>query len=254
MPFRLTIPPTPFPTYLLPSLPFRRRKSSEDSSSSLGSSSTGVESNDFSFGSGPDGGYLPGSRSHLRCARCLSDLALGCQIISKNFTGRHGQAYLVAPSQSAISPNPSALRSAKARNDLLPNLPNTFTHKPVPRQLVTGAHTVGDISCAQCGSVLGWKYIHAEEESQHYKVGKFILETKRVCRAPTWEADDLLSDEHATAVHRSALAHCRNRVASDALEFDSQDEDECEDLFMGVWTPQLAASRRRAKLTSPTAI
>ena len=31
-------------------------------------------------------------------------------------------------------------------------------------------------------------------------------------------------------------------------EFDSQDEDECEDLFLGVWTPQLAARRRRGRI------
>lgn len=31
------------------------------------------------------------------------------------------------------------------------------------------------------------------------------------------------------------------------IEFDSQDEDECEDLFLGLWTPQLAARRRKQK-------
>ena len=101
------------------------------------------------------------------------------------------------------------------------------------RELVTGAHTVGDISCAQCGSVLGWKYIAAAEEAQRYKVGKFILETKKVCRSSTWEGEGedgggLLGEGEA--------------------EFDSQDEDECEDLFMGVWTPQMAARRRRARV------
>ena len=33
------------------------------------------------------------------------------------------------------------------------------------------------------------------------------------------------------------------------LEFDSQDEDECEDLFAGVWSPGLAGRRRNRKLT-----
>ena len=36
-------------------------------------------------------------------------------------------------------------------------------------------------------------------------------------------------------------------VHEEEVEFDSQDEDECEDLFMGVWTPQLAAKRRKQK-------
>ena len=35
--------------------------------------------------------------------------------------------------------------------------------------------------------------------------------------------------------------------AGGELEFDSQDEDECEDLFAGVWSRQLAAKRRQRK-------
>ena len=34
----------------------------------------------------------------------------------------------------------------------------------------------------------------------------------------------------------------------DEVEFDSQDEDECEDLFAGVWNPTLASKRRKNKL------
>jgi hypothetical protein len=33
----------------------------------------------------------------------------------------------------------------------------------------------------------------------------------------------------------------------DEVEFDSQDEDECEVLFSGTWTPQMAAQMRKAK-------
>ena len=252
----LPSPPTLFPTYLIPSLPFRRRQSSTDSNASSARS----DSIDSVAGTSPldSDSYLSGNASHLRCARCASDLALSSQIISKGFTGRHGRAYLVAPSTSSISPNPIGLSTAKAKNDALPNLPNTYTHKPVPRQLVTGAHTVGDISCAQCGSVLGWKYVSAEEEGQRYKVGKFILETKRVCRTASWENEDGLDDEVAGSRRSSMLSGRRKSSFAppnempmvneeQELEFDSQDEDECEDLFMGVWTPQLAAKRRKQR-------
>jgi len=118
------------------------------------------------------------------------------------------------------------------------DLPNTLTHKEVPRQLVTGAHTVSDISCRTCGSVLGWKYVAAEEDSQRYKVGKFILETKRVVKGADWECgtEDRNIDE---------------KKADDDLEFDSQDEDECEDLFSGIWTPQLARRRRKLRSFAP---
>lgn len=258
MPFpNIPSPPALFPTYLIPSLPFRRRTSSTDSNASSTTYAPSVDSDD-SGGPPNNESLLTGHTSHLRCARCAADLALSSQIISKGFTGRHGRAYLVAPSTSSISPNPIGLNTAKARNDALPNLPNTYTHKPVPRQLVTGAHTVGDISCAQCGSVLGWKYVSAEEEAQRYKVGKFILETKRVCRTSTWESED--DPYHETiAVGRDGLLSGRRRSPAappsempqvnedDEIEFDSQNEDECDDLFLGVWTPQLAARRRKQR-------
>ncbi|KAL8134653.1 hypothetical protein AgCh_009616 [Apium graveolens] len=48
------------------------------------------------------------------------------------------------------------------------------------RNLMTGLHTVADISCADCCEVLGWKYERAYEPSQKYKEGKFILEKSKI--------------------------------------------------------------------------
>ena len=48
------------------------------------------------------------------------------------------------------------------------------------RILITGLHTVCDIYCNVCQSVLGWKYEEAFEESQKYKEGKFIVEKLRM--------------------------------------------------------------------------
>lgn len=239
-------PPALFPTFLVPALKFRRRKSSTDSNASnISTDNTAtISSTVYTPGEFPQT-YLSGHSSRLRCSRCLSDLALADQVVSKGFTGRHGRAFLVSPTLSAISPEPVRALSPKAKNDALPNLPNTYTHKPVPRQLVTGAHTVSDISCAQCGSVLGWKYVAAEEESQKYKVGKFILETKRVCRTGCWEDD---ADDIEPPVQIHEYPRRLTRFEEDEVEFDSQDEEECEDLFMGIWTPQSAAKRRRMKL------
>ncbi len=39
----------------------------------------------------------------------------------------------------------------------------------------------------------------------------------------------------------------RAKTGVDEVVFDSQDEDECEDLFAGVWSPALAARRRRGR-------
>ncbi|PIA59366.1 hypothetical protein AQUCO_00400328v1 [Aquilegia coerulea] len=49
------------------------------------------------------------------------------------------------------------------------------------RMMMTGLHTVADIFCVGCGSIVGWKYEAAHEKSQKYKEGKFILERFKVC-------------------------------------------------------------------------
>lgn len=183
--------------------------------------------------------YLHGHVSYLRCSRCAVDLCLTSQIVSKGFTGRHGRAYLVSPEPlaSAVSVNLSSSPTA--------SLPNTVSQKPVPRQLVTGAHTVSDISCAFCGSVLGWKYVAAEEESQRYKVGKCILETKRVTTSSCWESTPSIN--YTESPNQVLLDQLELGVFGDQAEFDSQDEDECEDLFAGIWSPGLAACRRNRR-------
>ncbi|KAH9874095.1 hypothetical protein IAQ61_004723 [Plenodomus lingam] len=221
------VPTTPFPLYLLPSNPFRRRRSSAYSTSTA---STGSPS---SSPPQPTSFLSRNPTSHLRCYKCLSDLVPVSAIISKGFTGRHGKAYLVAPPSSAnvLSGGDTPIDWKKD------DLPNTLTHKAVPRQLVTGAHTVSDISCRSCGCVLGWKYVDAVEEAQKYKIGKFILETKRVVKSTGWE--DTGIDEDGGL-----------EVKDDDIEFDSQDEDECEDLFSGIWTPKLAKSRRKNRVFS----
>jgi hypothetical protein len=116
----------------------------------------------------------------------------------------------------------------------------------VPRQLVTGAHTVSDVSCKVCDTVLGWKYVDAEEDAQKYKVGKFILETKRVVQGAGWEGEDTATIEEEGGVVASSSR--KGKGLDGDIEFDSQDEDECEDLFAGVWSPSLAKRRRRNKI------
>ena len=220
---------SPFPIYLLPSIPFRRRKESTGSASPTDSAQSTETTNRFV------GSYLNGHTSHLRCAKCSTDVCLTSQIISKGFTGRHGRAYLVSPFP-VLSGYPQL---SKAANDLC--LPNTKTDPPSSRQLVTGLHTVSDVRCSFCSSMLGWKYDGAEEESQRYKVGKYILETKMICSSSNWENDELQLPL-ASLRHGKIDASCEN-----VINFDSQDEDECEDLFTGVWNPSLAVKRRRGK-------
>ncbi|KAL8694278.1 MAG: hypothetical protein Q9218_001046 [Villophora microphyllina] len=223
-----------FPVFLVPTIPFHRRDPSLDSSKD----SAATDPNPTSQVTAHKDEYLTGHTSRLRCARCATDLCPTSQIISKGFTGRHGRAYLVSASPvTDVAPYDYSLRYAKNSS-----LPNTRTHKAVPRQLVTGAHTVSDVSCAFCGSVIGWKYESAEEETQRYKVGKYILETKKIFSSSCWENED---DQQSDAV--TAYSKGRGQKKDDTIEFDSQDEDECEDLFAGIWSPSLAIKRRQGK-------
>lgn len=228
-----------FPSFLLPPVVFRRTRDCSRDTADTSTTST-TRPSESSAENPRTSKYLNGHMSYLRCSRCSVDLCLTSQIVSKGFTGRHGRAYLVSPDPfaSAVSVNASSSPTA--------SLPNTIVQKPVPRQLVTGAHTVSDISCAFCGSVLGWKYIAAEEESQRYKVGKCILETRRVATSSCWES--IPSTNCAGRLDRVHPEELEPAVVDNQVEFDSQDEDECEDLFAGIWSPSLAACRRSRKI------
>lgn len=95
--------------------------------------------------------YLSTKRVYT-CGSCASHLSSPEQVISKQFHGVHGRAYLFN------------------------NVVNVTEGDEEDRVMTTGLHTVMDICCKQCDTVLGWRYKKAFEESQKYKEGKFILE------------------------------------------------------------------------------
>jgi hypothetical protein len=158
--------------------------------------------------------------------------------VSKGFTGRHGRAYLVAP-----PPRPSYSTSTKQAKPT--DLVNTKTGRNVNRELLTGAHVVADVRCAICQTVLGWKYVDAKELGQRYKIGKFILETKRVVVGVSWEDGAVLEENEREGMFVEG---------EDVVVFDSEDEDECDDLFAGVWDPEVVAKRRRRRVARRKAV
>jgi len=95
--------------------------------------------------------YLDGP-SVYACAACRTHLTSHDDIISKSFHGRHGRAYL------------------------FDQCVNVDVGRPEDRLLITGMHSVCDIKCKRCGTMVGWTYKRAYESSQKYKEGKFIVE------------------------------------------------------------------------------
>ncbi|KAL3839406.1 hypothetical protein ACJIZ3_023997 [Penstemon smallii] len=90
------------------------------------------------------------------CKHCQTQLALAQNLVSKAFMCKHGKAYL------------------------FDNVVNVTVGEKEERMMITGVHTVVDIFCVGCGSILGWKYEVAHDKSQKYKEGKFILERFKV--------------------------------------------------------------------------
>ncbi|RKF74567.1 putative yippee family protein [Golovinomyces cichoracearum] len=174
--------------------------------------------------------------STLRCLKCSTDLAYTSQILSKVFVGRLGRAYLVSP-----PPPPPFVPSFPPKPRPKADLVNTRSERPISRELMTGWHVVTDVSCIVCGTVLGWKYLDAREESQRYKVGKVMLERERICVRGVWE------DETKDDLNAEILNEWADRVSEISVQFDSDDEEERENLFSGVWNKDVVARRRKNK-------
>ncbi|OAV90222.1 hypothetical protein PTTG_00711 [Puccinia triticina 1-1 BBBD Race 1] len=95
--------------------------------------------------------FLSGSRI-FGCSTCRTHLATIDHMISRQFNGQHGRAYLFT---SAV---------------------NISLGEAEDRPMTTGLHTVRDIFCSKCGTTMGWKYERAYDQNQKYKEGKVILE------------------------------------------------------------------------------
>jgi hypothetical protein len=180
----------------------------------------------------------------LRCANCATDLAYHAQIVSKGFMGRHGRAYLVSPPSPRSTPScPRSPLNDNADMEAT-DLINIRVGRPEDRHLVTGPHVVADISCVGCGAVVGWKYVDARVPGQKYKVGKFILETGKVVGFRSWEVVPSSGRDGVKSWH---AGEDEEGDDESLVVFDSEDEDECEDIFAGVWDAKVVARRRRSK-------
>ncbi|GJC98224.1 yippee family protein [Colletotrichum higginsianum] len=238
---------------------------------------------------GGDGGlYLARTQPDtLRCSTCSCDVAFSSQIVSKGFTGRYGRAYLVAPTPPPPAPISGGAPTPKAGGNTGAAGPGSLANVRIGRcenrQLVTGWHVVADITCVLCSAKLGWKYVDAKELSQKYKVGKFILEVERVlggrplagrprlCSGDDGkeegesegEIDGVRDDEDdegaedgerregGDADAASGAAKSGESGSEDIeIVFDSEDEDELEDLFAGTWDPEVVAKRRGRRETA----
>lgn len=86
------------------------------------------------------------------CAKCGAHFCSANDVVSKNFQGKNGKAFLVA------------------RCD------NVALGAQENKVLMTGLHIVRDAICVGCNTVVGWSYDYAHDEKERYKTLKFVIE------------------------------------------------------------------------------
>ena len=104
---------------------------------------------------------IPTSKRIFVCKICDTPLAKQRDVISDNFFGRAGPAYLMR-------------KAYNLKHDV-----------PESREMRTGMHTVRDVYCKICytyrrrtAKQMGWYYEFAFQDSQRYKEGRIILEKR----------------------------------------------------------------------------
>lgn len=136
--------------------------------------------------------YLTNCKSLYSCIHCRTHLANHDELVSRNFMGSQGRAYLF--------------------NSVI----NVSCGQAVRRTLTTGEHAVADIYCTNCHSILGWKYEKAYVETQEYKEGKYIIELFHVVRENhhlEFDKSESLFTRHSSR-HRSNTTSCSSALSN----------------------------------------
>lgn len=90
------------------------------------------------------------------CGRCKTHLSSSGQVMSKDYRGKTGDAFLMR------------------------KVVNVSEGPKETRYMITGRYVVCDIYCHTCKKLVGWRYLISERRDQEYKEGKYILELEPI--------------------------------------------------------------------------
>ncbi|KAI9496285.1 Yippee/Mis18 [Zychaea mexicana] len=102
--------------------------------------------------------FLEGSVVYA-CGKCRTHLATDEYVLSRQFQGKYGTAYLFH------------------------QVVNVMQGDEQDRAMTTGLHTIKDVLCSKCKTTLGWIYVKAYNDDNKYKEGKCVLESKLLAEA-----------------------------------------------------------------------
>jgi len=97
--------------------------------------------------------------SILSCATCGAHISMTSYVLSKKFQGKSGRAYMTR------------------------KVVNCYLGPREDRVLIAGLHTVADLRCRCCESLLGWKYLEVFDNNQRLKVGRYVLDKAHIVKA-----------------------------------------------------------------------
>ena len=92
------------------------------------------------------------------CATCGAHISMTSYVLSKKFQGKSGRAYMMR------------------------KVVNCYLGPREDRVLIAGLHTVADVRCRCCESLLGWKYLEVFDNNQRLKVGRYVLEKAHIVK------------------------------------------------------------------------
>lgn len=152
------------------------------------------------------------------CKECSAHLCLSHHVLSDEFTGSSGPAYLVDTIINYAAD---------------PHVQET--------KMVTGDYLVQSVSCKQCKTRLGWTYKKSFKYTEAYKEGKFVIENKFIKFIPNNSATTDLVDQ-------ARKSHARRRRLSATLSSSSSFSE--DDLFKFLNLPQESPKGFRSLYTT----
>lgn len=129
------------------------------------------------------------------CRTCSTHLCLSSLILSDNFVGSSGPAYLVDKLIN-YHPDPEAVET----------------------KMRTGTYVICNVKCHQCSTKLGWVYRKAYDAQEAYKEGKFVIEEKYI---------KTIANNSSTASLLENMKRSRRRSSNSvkSSSFSSENED-----------------------------
>ncbi|PPQ67298.1 hypothetical protein CVT25_005882 [Psilocybe cyanescens] len=82
--------------------------------------------------------------------------------------------------RALIPPDSRSFKGFSGKASLFTETQNVLLAKAGVQLMATGAHTMQEITCANCSFYLGWKIIRAHESSESWKDGHSLLELENL--------------------------------------------------------------------------